>query len=48
MPSTNKILGNINELRYSVPIVNNAYNELTNIIPQTINKINNGILNFQT
>ena len=47
MPSTNKILGNIQELRYSAPVVSSAYEELKKTTPKEILKNTNGVIAFK-
>ena len=38
MPSTNKILGNIQDLRYSMPVVNSVYDELNKTTSKNITR----------
>ena len=47
MPSTNKILGNIQELRYSAPVVSSAYEEFKKTTPKEILKNTNGVIAFK-
>ena len=47
MPSTNKILGNIQDLRYSMPVNNNVYDELNKTTSKNITRDKNGVLTFQ-
>ena len=43
----NKILGNIHDLRYAMPVVNSTYDELINTTSKNIDEYKNGILTFQ-
>jgi len=47
MPSTSKILVNIQDLRYSMPVVNKVYDELNKTTSKNITRDKNGILTFQ-
>ena len=47
MPSANKILGNIQELRYAKPVVDTSYEEINKISDRKINDQLNGNLNFK-
>ena len=47
MPSANKILGNIQQLKYETPVINNIYNELIGTKPKNITTSTNKVLSFK-
>ncbi len=47
MPSANRILGSIQQLRYETPVINNIYSELVEIVPKIHNLDKKKILPFK-
>ena len=47
MPSANRILGSIQQLRYDTPVINNIYRELVETIPVTYNSDEKKLLEFK-
>ena len=47
MPSANKILGNIQQLKYDAPVINNIYKELVENKPKEVSERFNKILSFK-